>query len=84
MVHLEVVRETQGPLPGETQPVAGHGPATIPPAPYLTDGELPRQGKALAQGLTASLAGHGKVWGRFWSQADLGENADSSSGVVWP
>lgn len=66
MVHLAGVRETQGPLPGETQAVAGHGPAPIPPPPCLTDGEL-------AQGLTASLAGHGRVWGRSWSQADLGE-----------
>lgn len=68
----------------ERPKLAGHGPAPIPPPPYLTDEELPRQGKALAQGLTASLAGRGKVWGRFWSQADLGENADFSSVAVWP
>lgn len=60
MVHLEVVPQMQG-LPGEAWAVSGDRCAPDHHHDTLQMGTS-QQGDALAQGPTASLAGHGKVW----------------------
>ena len=60
MVHLEVVPQMQG-LPREAWAMSGDRCAPDHHHDTLQMGTS-QQGDALAQGPTASLAGHGKVW----------------------